>query len=272
MNNSTAPTMSQLSEEISCISCTESSQDSAMPATSEGSDGETPSSPDPNSLISYSKAASYWDGVPASVNGMLGGLGQVSSLDIRTSDELLTAIWKRPNAPGRERALDCGAGIGRITRLLLSRRFQTVDAVEQCAKFVEAARTALADNPHVGEIYCAGLQEFTPQPDFYDVIWCQWVLGHLTDDDLVQFFTRCARGLRPNGVIIVKENLASGSEPEYDATDSSVTRPRALLEAIFERAGLSISSTRKQNGMPRGLYEVRMFVLRPVEVAVDSSS
>ena len=66
------------------------------------------------------------------------------------------SVPQRPRPPGRQRALDCGAGIGRITRLLLSRRFQTVDAVEQCAKFVAAARTALADNPHVGQIYCAG--------------------------------------------------------------------------------------------------------------------
>ena len=72
------------------------------------------------------------------------------------SGDLLRPCLQRPHAPGRQRALDCGAGIGRITRLLLSRRFQTVDAVEQCAKFVEAARAALAGNPRVGQIYCAG--------------------------------------------------------------------------------------------------------------------
>ena len=90
---STSPSlkMSQLRDSVSCA---ESSQDSSLLETSEGSDGEAPSSPDPNSLISYSKAASYWDGVPASVNGMLGGLGQVSSIDIRSSDQLLTDIWK----------------------------------------------------------------------------------------------------------------------------------------------------------------------------------
>ena len=72
-------------------------------------------------------------------------------------------------------------------------------------------------------------------------------------------------GLQQDGVVVVKENLATGDEPEYDPTDSSVTRPRALLENIFLRAGLKISSSRRQNGMPRGLYEVRMYVLRPAE-------
>ena len=70
------------------------SRASPPPGTPEGSDGDSPSSPDPNTLISYTAAASYWDGVPASVNGMLGGLGQVSTVDIRSSDELLSSIWK----------------------------------------------------------------------------------------------------------------------------------------------------------------------------------
>ena len=29
------------------------------------------------------------------------------------------------------------------------------------------------------------LQEFDPEPGRYDIIWCQWVLGHLTDGKLI---------------------------------------------------------------------------------------
>ena len=36
-----------------------------------------------------------------------------------------------------------------------------------------------------------GLQNFTASQEAYDVIWIQWVLGHLTDDDLVSFLKRC---------------------------------------------------------------------------------
>lgn len=36
-----------------------------------------------------------------------------------------------------------------------------------------------------------GLQKFTPETNVYDVIWVQWVLGHLTDEDLVSFLKRC---------------------------------------------------------------------------------
>ncbi len=38
------------------------------------------------------------------------------------------------------------------------------------------------------------------------MIWVQWVLGHLPDDDFVAFFKRCKLGLAPNGFICVKEN------------------------------------------------------------------
>lgn len=78
-----------------------------------------------------------------------------------------------------------------------------------------------------------------------------------------------SNSLLPDGVIVVKENLTSEESPEYDPADSSVTRPRALLEQIFARAQLRVVATRRQHGMPRGLYEVRMFVLRPQELGVE---
>lgn len=37
---------------------------------------------------------------------------------------------------------------------------------------------------------CLWLQEFTPDAGRYDVIWVQWCIGHLTDDDFVSFFKR----------------------------------------------------------------------------------
>ena len=40
-------------------------------------------------------------------------------------------------APGKQRALDCGAGIGRITKHLLQRHFKYVDLVEQNKAFLD---------------------------------------------------------------------------------------------------------------------------------------
>ena len=97
-------------------------------------------------------------------------------------------------APGKERALDCGAGIGRITKHLLQRHFKCVDLVEQNKAFLEKAVEYVGcedtEKPKK-QFFCSGLQDFVPQCQTYDVIWCQWVLGHLTDTHLIEFFKRC---------------------------------------------------------------------------------
>ena len=63
----------------------------------------------------------------------------------------------------------------------------------------------------MGEFYNVGLQDWQPRSGHYDCIWVQWVLPHLTDDDLVKFFVRCKEGLTETGIIVVKESVtASG--------------------------------------------------------------
>ena len=93
--------------------------------------------------------------------------------------------------PSNLRALDCGAGIGRITKHLLTKHFNHVDLVEQNKLFLEKAKNYLKSSNKVENLYCCGLQNFLPEAGKYDVIWCQWVLGHLTDDHLTDFFKRC---------------------------------------------------------------------------------
>ncbi|KAM7304429.1 N-terminal Xaa-Pro-Lys N-methyltransferase 1 [Ixodes scapularis] len=106
-----------------------------------------------------------------------------------------------------------------------------------------------------------GLQDFVPEEGKYDVIWCQWVTGHLTDKDLVAFLRRCRTGLRQDGILVVKDNLTR-DEVDVDNRDGSVTRPRSLFEQLFEKAGMHIVAERKQYKFPKGLYEVRMFALQ----------
>jgi len=211
----------------------------------------------------YNKAASYWENVNPTIDGMLGGFAKISPTDIEGSSKLLKALLKEDQGPGCERALDCGAGIGRITKHLLTKYFKTVDLVEQDEHFLEKGREYLGENPRVGTLFCAGLQNFQFQPEAYDLIWCQWVLGHLTDLHLVDFFKRSSAALKPNGRIVVKENVTSSGQVERDEEDSSVTRPPALLKSIFAKAGLSIYKEFKQNKFPKELYEVHMFVLAP---------
>ena len=62
--------------------------------------------------ISYSKAAEYWNDIPPTIDGMLGGFAKISGTDIDGSSKFLKGLFRLDDAPGNARCLDCGAGIG----------------------------------------------------------------------------------------------------------------------------------------------------------------
>jgi len=103
----------------------------------------------------------------------------------------------------------------------------------------------------------------------FDIIWCQWCLGHLSDQDLVAFFQRakCALNALPDSVIVVKENLCRDGEDGsprcvFDNEDSSLTRSNAMWLQLFSKAGLRVIAQKLQNGLPSELYKVKMYALR----------
>ena len=76
----------------------------------------------------------------------------------------------------------------------------------------------------VGEVVNEGLETWTPTEGKYWVIWNQWCLGHLKDAQLVEYLVRCKKGLVAGGLVVVKENISTNVEDEFDELDSSVTR------------------------------------------------
>ncbi|CAG7717109.1 unnamed protein product [Allacma fusca] len=217
----------------------------------------------------YSGGANYWATQEASDNGMLGGLGHLSEIEIQNSEQFLKSVLRLTDPPGTSRVIDCGAGIGRITKNLLQRYFKVVDLVDQDPKFIDRAKENLKDIAQVGELYCSGLQLFTPNPKTYDVIWCQWVLCYMTDDDLIQFLQRCSSALLPNGVMIIKENTTRGNAPDVDESDSSVTRSFNGFLNIFKAANMKVLQYVKQKNFPRDLYPVWIFAVKPITSASD---
>ncbi|KAL4590278.1 hypothetical protein LXL04_003205 [Taraxacum kok-saghyz] len=219
----------------------------------------------------YRNGVGYWQGVDASVDGVLGGYGHVNEPDIKSSEAFLNTLLNEliPNA-GRNRhlvALDCGSGIGRVTKNLLIRYFNEVDLLEPVSHFLEAARENLApENLSVSEehkaanFYCTPLQEFTPDAGRYDVIWIQWCIGHLADDDFVSFFKRAKAGLKPGGFFVLKENLAR-SGFVLDKEDKSLTRSDVYFKELFTQCGLNIYKLKDQKGFPDELFAVRMYAL-----------
>lgn len=215
----------------------------------------------------YSNAQQYWSRIEPTLDGMLGGLSTVDATDIKGSSHFLTELFKMKPAPGNNRALDCGAGIGRVTKNVLINYFKTVDLVEQDDNFVRKAHDYLSVNGQfiekIGTIHNEGLQNFTPAEDMYDVIWCQWVLGHLTDEDLSEFFKRCIKSLTKNGCIVIKENFTSTDDFCIDSVDSSVTRSIRITKQILDSVNLRIVKIVKQENFIQGLFPVYTIACKP---------
>ncbi|XP_061555332.1 N-terminal Xaa-Pro-Lys N-methyltransferase 1 isoform X2 [Phycodurus eques] len=127
----------------------------------------------------YSNAEGYWKEVPPTVDGMLGGYGSISSIDINGSRAFLRKfLGEGEGKTSAGCALDCGAGIGRISKRLLLPLFKTADLVDVTQEFLDKAKTYLGeDGKRVGNYFCSGLQDFVPESGRYDVIWIQWVIA-----------------------------------------------------------------------------------------------
>lgn len=265
--------------------------------------------PTTDSQISHAQQISYWGEQTADVDGMLGGYPQVSRIDLQSSKNFVAKIRRldrgnqvahepaKPNpssgkaaadgstkssTPKVARALETGAGIGRITTGLLLTVANTVDIVEPIKKFTDvlAQYQPTADQGLIGEIYNSGLETWKPPSGIkYDIVWNQWCLGHLTDQQLVDYLQRLARCLAgyddqgqeeatysgTPGWIMVKENLSTDvyDEDIFDDADSSVTRSDKKWKALFDEAGLKIVKMELQTGFPKSLYPVKMYALRP---------
>ncbi|CAJ1935924.1 unnamed protein product [Sphenostylis stenocarpa] len=293
----------------------------------------------------YRDGVSYWEGVNATMDGVLGGFANVNEPDISCSEDFLKILLSERFPPDASRqplvVLDCGSGIGRLTKNLLIRYFNEVDLLEPVSHFLEAARETLAAGCQTNTVhkavnfYCVPLQlatsdstvdcdlflyclclpaaafdlfhrclqcflspstncntameplqchllspfsqftplshsarfsffspslDFTPDTGRYDVIWIQWCIGHLTDEDFVSFFKRAKVGLKPGGFFVLKENIAR-SGFVLDNEDRSVTRSDMYFKELFSQCGLHVYRSKDQTGFPEGLFAVKMYAL-----------
>jgi hypothetical protein len=64
--------------------------------------------------------------------------------------------------------------------------------VDFSSAFISQAENYIGaeDFKRVGKCFVESLHTFTPCEGKYDLVWIQWVSGHLTDGDLVAFFER----------------------------------------------------------------------------------
>jgi len=169
---------------------------------------------------------------------MLGGIPriapQLSRIDIQSSRTFLArlGIGQRRGRTKVARALEPGAGIGRVTLGLLVDVADAVDVVEPIARFTEG----LVGREGVARVLNVGMDEWRAEMGredevdvddnkrLYDLVWIQLCVGQLTDKQLTGFLERCREALKPGGYICIKDNVCRSVCDMFDETDSSVTR------------------------------------------------
>jgi len=214
----------------------------------------------------YGRATDYYEeNCPASLDGVLGGFESISDLDLEGSRNFLESIQKdRPSLDWSAGAgCECGAGIGRVTKgLLLPLGVTRCDLVESSSRLLSEAPKYIGEpGANLCRYYCAGLQDWTPPKENYSIIWIQWVLCYLTDEDCVSFLKRCGEGLVPGGIIVLKENTCNGEAFVLDNHDASVTRSVPYLLILADRAGLRVFAQQTQDNFPEDIFPVPMIAL-----------
>jgi protein N-terminal methyltransferase len=198
----------------------------------------------------------YWNNAPPTVDGVLGGMEHVHEDDIRESRAFLESL----DGVGRERALDCAAGIGRVSKYLLCPLFRLTDVMEPVTRMMETAKAELPKES-IGEFLECSMQQMTFRHS-YDVIAIPWAAAYLLDDDLVPFLSRCKNSLRTNGVIFLKDNISSRDNSARDVDDNGLARSDRQYKTLFAKAGLLCVQERVQLNWPKDLFQAKMYALR----------
>lgn len=164
----------------------------------------------------YKKREEHWASVEPNLASVLGD-EKIQLPDVKCSCELLNGLIlsKQLNPIS---CLDCAAGIGRVTEYVLSNFFKEIDLFEKDKAFLEKCKKKFIGNDKIKNIYESSLENFQFKRK-YNLIWIQWCLENLEDDDLRPFLKKCFENLNDDGIIIIKENLYNIDENEEDEID-----------------------------------------------------
>lgn len=211
----------------------------------------------------FSRSPEYWKDQNPSINGMLGGYGNLAPIDEKDSYEFLNHMIL-PSS--RSLALDCGAGIGRVSINVLLKIFDKVSLLECTAEFLETAKKNIPSE-RVFKVHNKTIQELEcceAERGVYDLVWFQWVLCYADDDCLCKILEVSKQMLKIDGYIGIKENICLNADSVFDEDDHSMIRSDYRFKNVFEKAGLKLVSTRLQKNFPKSLYPVRMYLLKPI--------
>ena len=213
----------------------------------------------------YEKSEQYWSKQDKNTSGMLGGYPEVSKQDIDQSCALIEKYQTKKKL-GNIKCADCGCGIGRVADQCLSKYFSECDLIDPVASFIEEAEKKLSSKIQTRS-FAVGIQDWNPDTK-YDLIWCQWSVMYLTDKDAIAFLKRCKEALNKNGIICIKDNIASADKTvkkhnaQFFKEDNGICRTYTHYKQLFALAELDLIECVQQKDYPKELLPLYIFVLK----------
>ena len=165
------------------------------------------------------------------------------------------------------RAIDAGAGVGRVTKHILLKRYDTVQLVEGDAGWSKRSKTYLGKKRAARCTFtCSRIEDLLPDDrrddsSRVDLVWLQWTLQYLTDADAVETLQNLASHMiLKTGILIVKENRPYGGGAadrfQMETPDGSgrydITRSDDHHRLLFHRAGLTVNQA--EDGVETSTY------------------
>ena len=216
----------------------------------------------------YEKRAEYWASKEPTLKSILGGYEESHLPDIKCSCELLNGlILSKQLNP--QKALDCATGIGRVTENVLLNFINEIDLVDFNEKFIDKCKNKFNKNNKIKDIYLSPLQNFKLKKK-YDLIWIQWCLENLEDEDISIFLNECYSHLNDDGKIIIKENLCDIDDDEkgdndyafrYSELDFSKQRSDAFYINLFMKNKFKIKLHFLNPNWPENMVPLCVYVL-----------
>lgn len=155
---------------------------------------------------------------------------------------------------GRERVLEIGCGIGRMTAAL-ARRFRDVHGIDVSEEMVRRAHDALAGTPNIRVSAANGVDLADFGDATFDLVFSYLVFQHIPDPEITKGYLRdIGRVLSPGGWMHVQVNGEGDAAPAAASKpDAGAPRPLgARLRGIPARAARLVKSALRGGRAPSG--------------------
>ncbi|XP_033625910.1 phosphoethanolamine N-methyltransferase-like isoform X2 [Asterias rubens] len=153
---------------------------------------------------------------------------QAKTLSIQEQPEILSLL---PSVKGMK-VLELGAGIGRFTGVL-AEEADYVTAVDFMEKFIDKNKETHGNKNNVEFIH-ADVTALDFPPESFDVIFSNWLMMYLTDEEVIQLAAKTLSWLTKDGFLFFRESCFYQSGNKKRDFNPTVYRNPAYYNAVFQ--------------------------------------